>query len=154
MKHLFQARLAQSRKDRYMELKAWRESRTARKTLGSGLEVTLRKVSLLDLAMNGDIPNSLAGMVDEMIDSSKATEVKTADFGQYGQIINLVVKACMAEPQVADEADDTHIALEELPMDDRLEVFDWANEGVEKIAPFREKQKELLEAVQPGDGIR
>jgi hypothetical protein len=93
-------------------------------------------------------------MVDEMMDTGKTIDVKAADFGQYGQVINLVVKACMVEPKVSDEGDETHLAMNELPMEDRLEVFDWANKGVEQIAPFRERAKELLEVVQPGDSVQ
>lgn len=137
MKQLFQARLAQKERDRKMELHAWRASRTTTKTLPSGLEVTLKRVSLLDLAMNGNIPNALAGMVDDVIDAEKIKKVQAADFAQFGQVIDLVVKACVISPMIADVADEEHLAVSELPMEDRLEVFSWANEGVEQIAPFR-----------------
>lgn len=154
MKYLFQARMAQSRKDKFMDLQAWRASRKTTKTLPSGLEVILKRVSLLDLAMNGDIPNTMAGMVDDMIDQTKTVEVKATDFKEYGDVINLVVKACVLEPAVADESDETHLGLREMPMEDRLEIFDWANEGVEQLHPFRAGEKEPVAAAQPGDGLR
>lgn len=150
MKHLFEARLAQKLRAKIMNLRDWRQSRRETRTLPSGLEVTLKRVSLLDLAMNGDIPNTLSGMVDDMIDQDKTVQVKSSDFGQYGEVINLVVKACVVEPAIADEADDLHLSLGEIPMEDRLEIFDWANQGVEQLAPFRAQQEEPVEAAHPG----
>lgn len=154
MKHLFQARLAQKARDKYMDLQAWRQSRKEEKTLPSGLDVVLKRVSLLDLVMNGDIPNTLSGMVDEMIDQNNVTTVKAADFPKYAEVINLIVKTCMISPAVSDEGDDAHLSVRELPMDDRLFIFEWANEGVEQVASFRKETGEPVAAVLDESNLR
>lgn len=137
-----------------MELQAWRASRTTQKTLTSGLELTLKRVSLLDLAMNGDIPNTLAGVVDDLMDSGKTVNVKMAEFGQYGAAIDLVVKACIVSPPIAETADETHLSIHEIPAEERIEIFEWANQGVEQVAPFRAQQGKPVATVLDESGIR
>lgn len=154
MRYLFQAQLAQKKRDKDMDLQAWRQSRREDKTLPSGLDVTLKRVSLLDLAMNGEIPNTLSGMVDEMIDQKSVTTVRAADFPKYAEVINLIVKTCLVLPAMADEPDETHLGVREMPMDDRLFIFGWANEGVEQVAPFRAKQGQPVAAVLDESSLR
>ncbi len=154
MKHLFQAQLAQKKRAQYMNLQAWRQSRTTTMTLQSGLEVVLKKASLLDLAMNGEIPNTLAGVVDDLMDSGKTVTVKVEDFGKYGAAIDMVVKACVVEPALADEPDETHIGIREIPAGDRIEIFTWANEGVEQVAPFRAQTGERVATVLDESSVR
>jgi hypothetical protein len=119
-----------------MDLKAWREKRKGEPfELPSGLKVVLRRCNMIDLAAVGGIPAPLAGLADKML---TGFTVSAADFQKYADGINLVVKACLVEPPAADAPDETHIDVNELTMKDRLAIYDWANQGVAELKPFRD----------------
>lgn len=126
-----------------MDLKTWRQqNRTGEAfTLPSGLEVRLRHVSMLDLAERGDIPAPLAGLVQSLIDGGQQQQVRLNldEFPQYAQVINLVVAATVIDPPVADTASETHLGVTELPIADRLAIFNWANEVADSLQPFRQE---------------
>ena len=120
-----------------MELKEWR----ARQEEGeeyvtpSGLTVRVRRVTLLDLAEQGGIPTPLVGMVNKLLDTA-THQLTVADVPEYIDAINLAVKAIIVDPPGADKADATHIAVSELPVKDRLALFNWASRA-EALRPFR-----------------
>ncbi len=119
-------------------LRAWREKRRMgeRYELPSGLVVQVRRVSLLDLAERGQIPAPLVGMVNKLLSpTSEALTVKNAP--EFAEAINLVVKASVVDPPVADVPDDEHLGVTELPIGDRLALFNWANSSAERLRPFR-----------------
>ena len=129
-----------------MTLTAWRAQQREGYafTTPSGLHVTLKRVSLLDLVEQGEIPAPLMGMVEKALDAAThSTTVK--EFPQYARVINLVVKAAVADPPVGDEADEEHLGVEELPIKDRLAIYNWAN-AAEQLRPFR---SELGEPAAP-----
>jgi len=125
-----------------MDLKAWREKRKGEKfTLPSGLDVQVQRVDLLDLAVKGGIPAPLVGSADAMIGGMK---VNVAQFTENEAVINLIVMACMIQPCVVEEKtdDDDQVCVHELSMQDRLAIYNWANSGVARLMPFREKPSE------------
>jgi len=119
-----------------MDLKEWRKKREEGElfTLPSGLDVRVRRVSLLDLAEHGEIPAPLAAMVNAVLDT-EVHALTVDDVPEYGRTIDLVVKAVMVSPPVADEPDETHVAVSEIPMKDRLALYNWANQR-EALRPF------------------
>lgn len=135
-----------------MNLAEWRANKTVKMTLQSGLEVTLKRASLLDLMANGKIPNTMLGMTEELARGGKDLNLK--ELPAATAVIDLVAKICLVEPAVGDEPDETHITLDELPFNDRIEIFGWANQGALTAAPFREEPGGDVGAVQPGDGVR
>jgi hypothetical protein len=125
-----------------MELSAWRKRRQEGEefTTPSGLVVTLRRVSLLDLAERGEIPAPLASMVNKILDT-KVHKLTVEEIPEYNKSINLLVKAAVISPPVADEPDETHVGIEELPMKDRLAIYNWCQIG-EPLRPFRREDGE------------
>lgn len=117
-----------------MNLQQWRENNIKPLTLPSGLDVKVREVKLLDLAFNGNIPVTLNGMLESLLNKP---EVKADELAKFGELVNMVVKAAMIEPAVADVADDTHVAVQELPAEDRLHIFNWANREATQLTQFR-----------------
>lgn len=109
-------------------------------TLPSGLEVRVKRVTLIDLAFNGEIPQTLNPVTDELLGKGAGVNINTADLGKYGEMVALVVKACLMDPPVADESDDAHIALKDMEADDKIEIFRWANRGASQLEKFRPKQ--------------
>lgn len=120
-------------------LAAWRAARTSQETLPSGLLVTLRKVHLLDLAAQGQIPAPLVGQVEQLMQASAGPQaLGVADFPRHAAVIDLVVRAALVDPPVADEPDEAHISLAELPFGDRIHIFNWAQGEAAQVATFPE----------------
>lgn len=121
-----------------MKLAEWRAKRDHGEEFEtpSGLIVSLRRVSLFDLAERGAIPAPLAGLVQGTLDG-KGARLDLAQFPEYAELINLVVAATVVDPPIALEGDDEHLAVAELPMADRLAIFNWANGVAVALQPFR-----------------
>ena len=131
-----------------MGLKAWREKRKGeRKTLPSGLDVTLRRVDLLDLAVQGGIPAPLMKAADKML---IGTNVAVQDFEAAEPVINLVVKACVVDPGVGDEGGGDQGSARELPVKDRLAIYNWANSGVAQLQDFGGEARAVTDAALAG----
>lgn len=130
-----------------MDLQEWRAKRAQgeQALLPSGLTVTLRKVSMLDLAEQGQIPETLKPMIGEL--TKVAERGMTADdLTKLGALINVVVAAALVGP--------AELAPEELPFEDRQAIFAWANEASEKLKLFRPEAGEFVEVTLSGIGVR
>lgn len=127
-----------------MNLADWRQSRIEEMTLPSGLDVTVKHVGLTDLLVGGNLPAPLLDQISELVEHDASIQV--SNFSNYAESINAVVKACMVYPPVADEPDDTHIALSELPFEDRVHIFEWANGEAVKLSSFREEPAGSVDA--------
>jgi hypothetical protein len=132
-----------------MNLNEWRKQREEEKTLPSGLQVRLRKVSLVDLVANGQIPNTLLSSIDDMrkqegidLDAMTADDIDIEEFPQYAGLYNAVALSCVIEPEIGQEPSDDVLGVEELPFDDRVFIFKWANGEAEKLESFREEERE------------
>ncbi len=130
-----------------MNLAVWRARRGAGEQFitPSGLEMRLRRVSLLDLAERGKIPAPLAGMVETML-ATQQSSLSIQQFGEFASVINLVVMAAAVEPPVAEQSSEAALEVGELPMSDRLAIFNWANEVSMKLQPFRAEPEESVDA--------
>jgi hypothetical protein len=124
-----------------VNLSEWREKRKGEKfTLPSGLEVTLRKCDVLDLAAQGDVPTPLLSVVNRLM--GETVELTTENAGEFAGAISLVARACLVDPPVADEPDDEHITIDELSIKDRLAIYNWASMGASMLEPFRPEDGE------------
>ena len=119
-----------------MNLEAWRkrqqEGEEAR--LPSGLVVQVRRVSMLDLAEKGKIPATLKPKIDALLKAGQSTTVTVDQFVEFVGLINLVCEACLVGPDGLD--------VTELPSQDRLAIFEWANEVSTSLQPFRREEAE------------
>lgn len=129
-----------------MNLEEWRLKREQGEEaeLPSGLTVTLRKVSALDLANQGKVPTTLQPQVDKFLLKSQQQNQKASlnDLKDFIPVITLVCKACIIEPGNLD--------AEELPVEDRMAIFGWANEGAGRLITFRKSAKKPLESAHNG----
>jgi len=113
-----------------MKLSEWRQKQAGEEyTLPSGLDVKLRRVSMLDLAQRGEIPETIRPAVDEFVARGKDNRVGVAEIQQFGEVVDLVARACLVEPAELD--------ISELPFSDRQAIFAWANEQAASLARFR-----------------
>ena len=139
-----------------MKLQEWRQ-RGELVTLPSGLEVKLRPVNVLDLAVSGKIPAPLMEKLQPLISGKgKELEVSLETFEVLGPALNELAKAAAIDPPVADDPDDDHLGVEELPAMDRLAIFKWAHEasGAAKLEKFRAGQEQSVAAAQSGKRVR
>lgn len=122
-----------------MNLDEWRKLRTQGEaaTLPSGLEVQLRKVSVVDLAQSGQIPATLRPVVNELI-TKPPTAPSLDDLGEFGAVVDVVAQACLVGPEGLEVA--------ELPWADRLAIYLWANEVAGKLEPFRAQNGKSVDA--------
>lgn len=122
-----------------MKLQDWRNKRNAVEelTLQSGLVVTCRRVALLDLAANGQIPTPLLGMVEQFANSSTGTvKINVHELPQITELVNLVVQTVVVAPAIAAEPSETHLGINELSFAERMVIFGWANGPATQLAPF------------------
>lgn len=138
-----------------MKLDEWRKDRTVTFDVPSGLTVTVRRANLVDLASLGRVPTPLANMVNEWIAGKSVTVTTVDDFKAYGDVVDLVVKAVMVEPLVADAGagDEGHIGLDELTLDDRTAIFNAANKESIRLEPFRAEPLGAVGTVPDGEGV-
>jgi len=123
-----------------MNLEEWRARQQQGEafTLPSGLDVRLKKVALLDLAQAGQIPTTLRAPVAEMLKRKPDQTVDLADVEKFGQVLDIVCKACIVEP--------AELKPEELRSHDKTVIFNWANQPAGKLEPFRRQQNGDVES--------
>lgn len=124
-----------------MNLEQWRKQRQQGEdaTLPSGLTVQLRQVSMLDLAANGQIPQTIKPQIDALMQGGGKLDRMSLDaMNKFIGVVDLVVGACLAGPE--------GLSLDELTYQDKIAIFNWANEMTGKLAPFRPEQKEPVGA--------
>lgn len=97
----------------------------------------LKRVSILDLATKGKIPNPLLGTVIDMFEK-KAKIDKPEDMVQMFDVINLFCEVSMVEPTYEEVENIVSLTDEQ-----RMEIYNFAQEGVRKIQPTPEKQSNL-----------
>jgi hypothetical protein len=114
-------------------------------TLPSGMVARLRRIHILDLVEQGEIPASLATLASELVSASR-TNLNAGAMKRYGQIVNRVVRAAMVEPRVGDEPTKEQLAVDELEMLDRLAIFNYGNVSTRSLRLFRPEQKESVES--------
>jgi len=124
-----------------MDLKAWRQRLAQGEVfvLPSGLQVRLRRVSLLDLAEQGEIPAPITAAVNSVFDS-RVRNLTVEETGAFADVVNLLVRAALIDPQPGPEDDDTHICVTSMPMKDRLAIYNWCQEA-QGLLPFRQETR-------------
>ena len=122
-----------------MNLDEWRSKRQQGEgaTLPSGLTVQLRQVSMLDLAARGQIPQTLKPQIDALMQSGGKLDKMSLDaVNKFVGVVDLIVGACLAGPD--------GLTVDELTYQDKIAIFNWANEVSGKLQPFRPEQAESL----------
>jgi hypothetical protein len=117
-------------------LASWRAARSTTLTLSSGLVVLVRRVTIIDLAAQGRIPTPLLAQVEALVNGEQLASGNLASLEAAAPIIDLVARAALVSPPVADVADDDHISLDEIPILDRLAIYNWAQGEAAVLAPF------------------
>lgn len=116
---------------RALGLAEWRRLREEGEEaqLPSQLVVRLRRVSMIDLAEQGEIPATLKPKLNALIQQGRTVRMDLDKLREFIEIVNLVCAACIVGPQ--------DLRVSELPYEDRMAVFNWANQFTGKLQPFR-----------------
>lgn len=124
-----------------MNLQEWRKQQQEEITLPSGLTVVVKKVDLLTLVMEGNVPATLLTKAQEnnkpgkTWDMSEVPELKTA-------LDAYALATIVSPPVVRGAGDDEQVGLDEIPGTDKLALFERANAGVNALAGFRKEAGE------------
>jgi hypothetical protein len=137
-----------------MNLNEWRSKQRREEVLPSGLTVTLRKITLVDLAAQGSIPTPLIASVNAVISSETFNVATVEDYQKYGAVVDLLVKASVVCPLLADHGDEEHLGLDELSLDDKLFIFNIPHKPSEALAPFRPQPEGVVDSGSDGGAVR
>lgn len=134
-----------------LSLEEWR----ARKAQGdliplpSGLGVYVKAFTVMDLAASGEIPQTLAPKLNQLISGDNVKKVSVGDFREFAEIIDLVCKAALVGP--------VGLEVAELSYGDKINLFNYLHEAYgpgKKLEPFRRQPKGDVATVQFSDGVR
>ncbi len=64
----------------------------------------------------------------------------------YREMVGIVALACIKEPQ--------GLTVDELPMQDKMAIYQWAMEGSNKLATFRGKEAQPVEPAFARNGVQ
>lgn len=132
-------------------------------TLPSGREATVQDVDVLSVIMEGgNIPSGLSQFVSDIMSRGSAGQAiaeNPDNMQAFGPLLNMVVKASLVSPKVADEpdADADEISIQDVLFQDKMHLFERAMGGadaVERAAAFSEKQGNGAVARPNGKKVR
>ncbi|MCL4295696.1 MAG: hypothetical protein KJ077_08210 [Anaerolineae bacterium] len=109
-------------------IQEWRQKRQFGEEVicPSGLTLRARRYSLLDLFSNDLVPQEMEHLLLELIQNPSPQAI-FANFNKFSPIIDLTLGKAIIDPPLADEPDDTHLALSELTTMDKMSLFSWLN---------------------------
>ncbi len=94
------------------------------------IKVKVQKPRLMTMASQGEIPNHLLGVVNNMV-SGREKEKKEPKIEDVTKLYELYCRACLVEP--------TYDEFKGIITDDQMEaLFDWAMGGISQLDTFRE----------------
>lgn len=117
--------------------------------LPSGLGVYVKAFTVMDLAAGGDIPQTLAPKLNQLISGDNVKKVSLGDFKEFAEIIDLVCKAALVGPPGLEVA--------ELGYGDKIALFNYLHEAYgpgRKLEPFRRQQEGHVATFQFSNGVR
>jgi len=131
-----------------MNIDEWRAQRAQGEEgeLPSGLTVTLQKVHILDLVAQGHIPQQLQPTLEAQMQGKATPAMDMEQLKAYREMVGIVALACIKEPQ--------GLTVDELPMQDKMAIYQWAMEGGDKLATFRRKEAQPVEPAFSRNGVR
>lgn len=103
-------------------------------TAGETISVRLRRPSLMLLAAEGKIPNSLLASVEELFEKG---DKSTVPFKERGEIFRIVAMASLVSP-TWEELQSAGLNLTDLQL---LYIYNFSQTGVDALRRFREEQR-------------
>lgn len=104
---------------------------------GTRFVARLKRPSMLAMIKGGKIPNSLLLAANELFSKSSWDVDDEEALSNLFQIMDILCGACFVEPKY----DDIKAAGVELTDDQLMFVFNYTQQGVEALKPFRKEQE-------------
>ena len=148
--------MKQSQADTRKMLAEWRSNNFHEVELPlSGRILQVRDAGLLDLAIEGQVPNTMLDLVQQLADGKMSeTEVMKSHAPEFGDLLNIIFKIAVVFPPVADEPDDDHISPSEFVYGDKMALFNWVNREAVILRPFRGESSEPVAVSPNGEELR
>lgn len=105
---------------------------------GEVVTVRLRKVSILNLASSGKIPNSLMGVVNQLFGKAgKASEEEVAQTSmehltEMSKLLNIIAESALVEPTYSEIG-------EYLTDEQKNAIFEFSQSSVKQVTPIVSK---------------
>lgn len=152
----FQNRINQSQVDVRKMLAEWRSNNYEEVELPLSKRVLrVRDVGVIDLAIEGNIPNTLMDLVQQLTENKiTETELMKNHSAEFGNLLDTIFLHAVVFPPVAAEPDDEHISPKEFVYGDKMALFNWVNREATNVRPFRQGNGESVEATPNGKELR
>lgn len=135
----------------------WRRARqqTDVVDLPSGNTVELRKVKLMDLVVQGKIPQLLQPVIDELFEKRDVTSSMTDSLIKSTRIYDVVCRAAFVSPRVVDQpvADD-EVSLDDIDFEDKAFVFQHLQGVGQPLEKFPAQQGGGVELTHGGEDVQ
>lgn len=106
----------------------------------------LRRPSLVNMAVDGDVPNPLLGVVSNML-AGGAAAVKAGGEESANAALKHIVRAALKQPTLAE----LEAAGVELTDDQYMEIYAWVLGGLDGLARFRRETRGGADQHDAGD---
>jgi len=148
--------IRQSQADMWKMLAEWRSNNFHEVELPlSGRVLQVRDAGLLDLAIEGKVPNTMLDLVQQLADGKiSETEIMKNHAPEFGELLNVIFKIAVVFPPVADEPDEDHISASEFVYGDKMALFNWVNREAKIVRPFRRESGEPMAIPPDGEDLR
>lgn len=155
--------------------KAWKQGNSGKPLeVPSGNTALVRAPGMQVFMANGMIPNSLMAIVKEAIETGKppkmdSLEINEETLAEFAKLIDDVTVYCVVEPpvhpipettlnpetgqEVVGERDDDLLYVDEVDMEDKVFIFQFAVGGTRDLAKFRKEQNASLAALPASEGV-
>lgn len=134
----------------------WRESLYEIVRLPSGNVAKLKRVSLLGLAAQGQLPDFFTGIVVSSMNGSNQGIANPKAIPEMNKAMTVICKECFVSPQIVDDnPNDTQITMHDLTDMDKAFVVKWASGGkAEALRTFPTGQNPGVGAVSHVPAVR
>jgi hypothetical protein len=139
-------RMKQSQVDTRKMLAEWRENNFNEVQLSlSNRVLKVRDVGLIDMAIEGKLPNTMLDLVQQLNDGKiSEAQMMSEHAPELGALLDMIFKLAVVFPPVADESDDDHISPKDFVYGDKMALFKWVNREAVVIRPFRREPDEPM----------
>lgn len=149
----------------------WKGRRGSPVELPSGNTALLRRPGIEHFLRTGSIPNSLRNLISDSLganEKGKLTELlkDSEDLTELFNLMDRVLVEVVIEPKVRkvpvdddgnvipiDDRDPNFIYPDEVDMEDKTFIFQYATGGTKSLERFREEQREALGALQSVEDV-
>lgn len=146
--------------------KEWKRKSSSELTLPSGNVCQARRVDLSAMITSGRVPNALLphmkGALTGKAPDAKDLKEVAVDEATVLEMLHLfdvvaidvmVDPQCHPMPEAKESRDPDSLYVDELDMEDKQFLFQWAVGGTSDVEKFREQSAQLMDALQPGEGV-